>query len=122
MIRASFDSRRLSPILSVRSLRTAGRQLVSLGQSGNTGKRVGVVGAQLRLAELERRLVQRDRLGQSARGRVGVGQVAAAAESVGVVGAQLGLAELERLLSSAIASGPAGGSGRASPDYCGSRA
>ena len=51
-----------------------------------------MVGAELRLEELERLLVQRDRLRRPAGDPVGDGQVVAAGERVGVVGAQRGLA------------------------------
>ena len=55
-------------------------------------ERVGVVGAELRLLKLERRLEQRDGLGGAAGVEVGRGEVVAAGERVGVVGAELRLA------------------------------
>ena len=69
----------------------AGR-LVGEGQVVAARERIGVVGAQLGLPQLERRLVQRGGLGRPAGGPVGDGEVVAAAERVGVVGAELGLA------------------------------
>ena len=50
-----------------------------------------MVGAELRLPQLERRLVQRDRLGGAAGALVGLGEVVAAGERVGVVGPELRL-------------------------------
>ena len=57
-----------------------------------------MVRAELRLHELERRLVQRDRLAVAAAAQVGLGEVVAAGERVGVVGAELRLTQLERRL------------------------
>ena len=57
-----------------------------------------MVGAELRLRQLERRLVQLDGLGDAAGGVVGRGEVVAAGERVGVVGAELRLLQLERRL------------------------
>ena len=73
-------------------------RLVDGGEVAAAHERVGMVGAQLGLAELERRLEQRDRLGQPAGRHVGGGQVVAVSERVGVVGAQLRLVQLERRL------------------------
>ena len=72
--------------------------LVGGGEVVAAGERVGVVGAELRLPLLERRLVQRDGLGGAAGGQVGLGEVVAAGERVGVVGAELRLPQLERRL------------------------
>ena len=68
-----------------------------------------MVGPELRLARLERRLVQRDGLGGAAGGLVGLGEVVAAGERVGVVGAELRLARLERRLESRDGLGGAAG-------------
>jgi hypothetical protein len=57
-----------------------------------------VVGAQLGLLPLERRLVQRDRPDRPAGGQVGIGQIGAARERELMIGAELGLAERGRLL------------------------
>ena len=59
---------------------------------------VGVVGAQLGLVQLERRLEECDRLRQPADAIVGDGQVVAAKERLGVIGAQPGVEQLERRL------------------------
>ena len=69
-----------------------------------------MVGPELRSLPLERRLVQRDRLGGAAGGVVGRGEVVAAVERVGVVGAELRLPQLERRLVQRDRLGrPAGG-------------
>ena len=95
----SFDSYSLSVASKIgiaSALRPA--SLVGGGEPVAAGERVGVVGAELRLAQLQRRLVERDRLGGAAGGPVGVGEAVAAGERVGVVGAELRLVQPQRRL------------------------
>ena len=61
-------------------------------------ERVGMVGPELGLSQLQRLLEQRQGQVQFTGVLVGARQVVHAVERVGVVGAELGLPELERLL------------------------